>query len=1031
MLGPLSATGKVPCSTEGSVGSRACRTGEECPSKLRKGAIGGKRNEHSAKTRARSPVSTAVEGGKTSTMDVKSGVRLTGEEHRAKMSNGSAKQKISSTSRGALSARGADQASTVFPRLQGSGRAPVQEQRSSSNGAIRTRSNHEATASCESDTASRVKSENSQVTSSQLSKSCEASDGGSSPKMRPSRSASGIEYSDLERAECAPGQARAADGANAESQKCRRAGSNTGRSAGASPFAVRSRTSEGSHGAESVPQPVPQLLNGLHTTPRGANVAAAPMNSARTKRMPASDKVSLGSRPSLGTPTAGSPLPVGTFGNNRGTRPNAATSQPRPPRRPVSSQRGSPDTTPSYPVSKTKSPSGCRTPRLKGDARQMIHPPSIPDRCSGGAADVERSCDKGPPKLDAVSPPMQSVGTPFVSDAKRSCRVPLQIQPAATPRDTERGGVVGDDSRKNTQSECVRSQMSVVEPAPKCSSSALFVAGYCCPKCKTGGLGSLAEALACCSREREDVSSSGHVPPTSDSRVAVEETTPPAGGSGVPRGNASVSTPTITSQTAGEPSDPPQLTGYGCPSCKKFGWKTIGAALACCAKVQTAPTSAAFCDESSSSLSREKTVSQLKMCRDSRSAATESSHAQEERSESASTISTLSHSGAFWEEELLKQRTFPVVSRELSQEAGSGVTRASAPSSRQSCDNTFVTGYCCPTCKTGGLETLAVALACCGQTPPQLKVQASSIPDTATGPIRGHSSLATANGKVQHEDRESVNIPMRNTAELGDVVAVNAMGEPTITRVVDSDTGVAQTVVRTDEGVERAFGEKTVLSLLEAPDTASSKWLEQMGKLEMHGLCHEVSQRLLEQSGTYRDRKRELDGVERRTHFAYFNLPEDVSMQELEARYRTLSRKLHPDKNGGTYAAKCRFQHIKERFEVLRKLVRDADSPRNTRSGIRGLVDEGKDCCQTRARAKPTCESTDLVRDARQLGYDKEDSSSMRTALSKMLCQLQSIGPKMRALDLELEEAQKVLKNSPKDEADFSVMSPCAAVRGG
>lgn len=1005
MLGLLSATGKVPCSTEGPVGSRACRTGEECPSKLRKGVIGGKRNEHSAKTRARSPVSTAVEGGKTSTMDVKSGVKLTGEEHRAKMSNGSAKHKISSTSRGALSARGADQASTVFPRLQGSGRAPVREQRSSSNGAIRTRSNQEATASCESDAASRVKSETSQVASSQLSKSSEASDGGSSPKMRPSRSAGGIVCSDSERAECAPGQARTADGANAESQKCRRAGSNTGRSAGASPFAVRSRTSEGSHGAESVPEPVPQQLNGLHTTPRGANVAAAPMSSARTKRMPANDKVSLGSRPSLGTPTAGGSLAEGTSGNNRGTRPNAATSQPRPPRRPVSSQRGSPDTTPCCPVSKTKSPSGCRTPRLKGDARQMIHPPSVPDRCSGGVAVVERSCDKGPPKLDAVSPPMQSVGTPLV-DAKRSCRVPLQIQPAATPRDTERAGVVGDDSRKNTKSECVRSQVSLVEPAPKCSSSAVFVAGYCCPKCKTGGLGSLAEALACCSRDGEDVSSSARVPPTSDSRAAVEETTPLAGGSGVQRENASVSTPSITSQTAGEPSDPPQLTGYGCPSCKKFGWKTIGAALACCAKVQTTPTSAVFCDESSSSHSRE-------------------------RSESASTISTLSHSGAYWEDELLKQSTFPVVSRELSQEAGSGVTRASAPSSRQSCDNTFVTGYCCPTCKTGGLETLAAALACCGQTPLQLKVQASSILDTATGPIRGHSPLATANGKVQHEDRESVNIPMRNTAELGDVVAVNAMGEPTITRVVDSDTGVAQTVVRTDEGVERAFGEKTVLSLLEAPDTASSKWLEQMGKLEMHGLCHEVSQRLLEQSGTYRDRKRELDGVERRANFAYFNLPEDVSMQELEARYRTLSRKLHPDRNGGTYAAKCRFQHIKERFEVLRKLVRDADSPRNTRSGVRGLVDEGKDCCPSRARAKPTCESTDLVRDARQLGYDKEDSSSMRTALSKMLCQLQSIGSKMRALDLELEEAQRVLKNSPKDEADFSVMSPCAAVRGG
>merc|ERR1712136_274261 len=95
---------------------------------------------------------------------------------------------------------------------------------------------------------------------------------------------------------------------------------------------------------------------------------------------------------------------------------------------------------------------------------------------------------------------------------------------------------------------------------------------------------------------------------------------------------------------------------------------------------------------------------------------------------------------------------------------------------------------------------------------------------------------------------------------------------------------------------ERAFGEKTVLSLLDSPGAASDKWLRSMAKVELHGLCHEVKQRIADQSTAYH-----------------------AKVRELEILYRSLAKKLHPDKNGGTPEAKDRFQQMKERFVALRK----------------------------------------------------------------------------------------------------------------
>merc|ERR1719326_992157 len=87
----------------------------------------------------------------------------------------------------------------------------------------------------------------------------------------------------------------------------------------------------------------------------------------------------------------------------------------------------------------------------------------------------------------------------------------------------------------------------------------------------------------------------------------------------------------------------------------------------------------------------------------------------------------------------------------------------------------------------------------------------------------------------------------------------------------------------------------------------------------MRGLVHEVGQRLLEGSRLYHARLNQLEKLGDNLNYIYFGLTADASDKDLENAYRKLAKKLHPDKNGGTDAAKKRFQLMKERYEAIKK----------------------------------------------------------------------------------------------------------------
>merc|ERR1711896_124231 len=80
-----------------------------------------------------------------------------------------------------------------------------------------------------------------------------------------------------------------------------------------------------------------------------------------------------------------------------------------------------------------------------------------------------------------------------------------------------------------------------------------------------------------------------------------------------------------------------------------------------------------------------------------------------------------------------------------------------------------------------------------------------------------------------------------------------------------------------------------------------------------------MGQRLLESSGLYQARLKKWEALSEKADLAYFGLSEDCTDRDLDVAYRQLSKKMHPDKNGGTEESKRRFQEMKTRYEDLKK----------------------------------------------------------------------------------------------------------------
>mmetsp|Transcript_30215 Transcript_30215/g.70508 ORF Transcript_30215/g.70508 Transcript_30215/m.70508 type:complete len:756 (+) Transcript_30215:95-2362(+) len=150
-------------------------------------------------------------------------------------------------------------------------------------------------------------------------------------------------------------------------------------------------------------------------------------------------------------------------------------------------------------------------------------------------------------------------------------------------------------------------------------------------------------------------------------------------------------------------------------------------------------------------------------------------------------------------------------------------------------------------------------------------------------------------------------------------VACDETGKPVVVRKVDSETGAAHTSVLGQDGVEKKFGEKTVLSMAAKQEAVVQLWLQNMTDIEIRALCHEVTQRVIEGSQRYHSKRAQLQQLSCRYNLLYFGLPADATEKDLDAKYRRMARSLHPDKHGGSEEAKERFQIMKARYEAIKR----------------------------------------------------------------------------------------------------------------
>jgi len=126
-------------------------------------------------------------------------------------------------------------------------------------------------------------------------------------------------------------------------------------------------------------------------------------------------------------------------------------------------------------------------------------------------------------------------------------------------------------------------------------------------------------------------------------------------------------------------------------------------------------------------------------------------------------------------------------------------------------------------------------------------------------------------------------------------------------------------MVLNDDGSCDVFGKQTIASLLSSTESEAEDWMEVLSDYQMRGLVHEMGQRLLEASQLYQARLSKWETFSDKANLAFFGLSEGCTDRELDVAYRQLSKKMHPDKNGGTEESKERFQEMKKRYEALKK----------------------------------------------------------------------------------------------------------------
>mmetsp|Transcript_81822 Transcript_81822/g.264158 ORF Transcript_81822/g.264158 Transcript_81822/m.264158 type:complete len:857 (+) Transcript_81822:220-2790(+) len=329
--------------------------------------------------------------------------------------------------------------------------------------------------------------------------------------------------------------------------------------------------------------------------------------------------------------------------------------------------------------------------------------------------------------------------------------------------------------------------------------------------------------------------------------------------------------------------------------------------------------------------------------------------------------------------------------------------------------------YRCPACSEM-VDSVDEALAHCGQ------------PDASAGvgAEQGQTGDATRSQSADSGAKKVVGAqalePDASAMPKGEAVAYDDAGRPSIVRQVDEETGVARTIVMNEDGTKRVFGKNTIDSLANSDMDTNKTWAEGLSAHHMRGLVHEVGQRLLEGSRTYHSRLEELEKLGEKLNFMYFGLKSEATEKEVDNAYRQLARKMHPDKNGGTEAAKEKFQGMKERYESLKKNFQsqeeepkkeeqdEEEKPKQSEDEGEGEADgdRKKSDAEESEGAEADQKGKKKKKKGTSIEYDPKDKDSMVKTVTKMVKQLKNIEIQMEVLVKELKRAQSSLPSDFK-----------------
>lgn len=299
---------------------------------------------------------------------------------------------------------------------------------------------------------------------------------------------------------------------------------------------------------------------------------------------------------------------------------------------------------------------------------------------------------------------------------------------------------------------------------------------------------------------------------------------------------------------------------------------------------------------------------------------------------------------------------------------------------------TRILGYCCPKCGQGQLTTLQDAVQHCRKPEDAPTTMREVHPEDAVQGEAAAEALPAAPAPSSWVTSTQAEARAPVAALPGEPVAYNSYGQPIIARQVDPDSG-GRTMVLNDDGSCDVFGKQTIASLLSSTETEADGWMEVLNDYQLRGLVHEMGQRLLESSHIYQARLSQWEQLSERANLEFFGLSSGATDRELDVAYRQLSKKMHPDKNGGTEESKKRFQEMKTRYEALKK--------KRAEGGKEGEPEKEE-------QPDEQDEEQSKEKDDRTIEFDPTSRNSLNETAKKMLSQLGTLGTSMENLVRQL-----------------------------